>query len=83
MKAVLVAKNLCFLFKGHKWGNFIYCDHSISKLPYVRPKIWLSKLSPYSAVQNGEFHTFRVHFNNEKQPLQCTNNFFAWSVAGR
>ena len=50
--------------------------HSISKLPYVRPKIWLSKLNPYSAVQNGEFHTLRVHFNNEKQPLQCTNNFF-------
>ena len=36
-----------------------------------------------SEANGGEFHTLTVHFNNEKQSLQCTNNFFfAWSVAG-
>ena len=61
----LTTKNICIVMNP---GG----GHSISKLPYVRPKIWLSKLNPYSAVQNGEFHTLRVHFNNEKQPLQLS-----------
>ena len=28
----------------------------------------------------GKFHTLTVYFNNEKQPLQCTDNFFVWST---
>ena len=46
--------------------------HSIQKLPYVQTKIAPFKCSEKMV----NFIPLAVHFNNEKQPLQCTNNFF-------